>query len=132
MDVNKSGRRRGRRACGGRGAGAASAAIGRHSPAPRGEKTSGKKRERASVPHGRRGRTHALQETARPPTGGRGRAMPALALRDQPLDCSMRLRDVPAWPPPPRHGQCPQCSAAPARSRPSTALHRPSRPSPVR
>ncbi|XP_038214864.1 silk gland factor 3-like [Zerene cesonia] len=29
--------------------------------------------------------------------------MPALALRDQPLDCSMRLRDVPAWPPPPRH-----------------------------
>ncbi|XP_061729604.1 POU domain, class 2, transcription factor 3-like isoform X4 [Cydia pomonella] len=29
--------------------------------------------------------------------------MPALALRDQPLDCSMRLRDLPAWPPaPPR------------------------------
>ncbi|XP_037974953.2 POU domain, class 3, transcription factor 4 isoform X4 [Plutella xylostella] len=27
--------------------------------------------------------------------------MPALALRDQPLDCSMRLRDLPAWPPPP-------------------------------
>ncbi|XP_060803639.1 protein nubbin isoform X2 [Amyelois transitella] len=26
--------------------------------------------------------------------------MPALALRDQPLDCSMRLRDLPAWPPP--------------------------------
>ncbi|XP_072938645.1 uncharacterized protein [Epargyreus clarus] len=26
--------------------------------------------------------------------------MPALALRDQPLDCSMRLREPPAWPPP--------------------------------
>ncbi|XP_037298464.1 POU domain, class 2, transcription factor 3 isoform X2 [Manduca sexta] len=26
--------------------------------------------------------------------------MPALALRDQPLDCSMRLRELPAWPPP--------------------------------
>ncbi|CAK1540849.1 unnamed protein product [Leptosia nina] len=54
-------------------------------------------------------RVRAL-ETARPRTGGRGRDMPALALRDQPLDCSMRLRDAPPCPPcppwpPHAHGQ---------------------------
>lgn len=72
-------------------------------PRPRRKKTSEKSGGSAAVSHGRaRGADARSGETARPTTGGRGRAMPALALRDQPLDCSMRLRDLPAWPPPPR------------------------------
>ncbi|KAG7305833.1 hypothetical protein JYU34_008370 [Plutella xylostella] len=52
--------------------------------------------------------------------------MPALALRDQPLDCSMRLRDLPAWPPPPPppardHGACPACVCAASDRRLSPA-----------
>ncbi|CAH0406753.1 unnamed protein product [Chilo suppressalis] len=73
-------------------------------PRPRLKKSSGKKRvSRVSVSRTRSWADARSGETARPSTGGRGRAMPALALRDQPLDCSMRLRDLPAWPPPRPH-----------------------------
>ncbi|CAH2108737.1 unnamed protein product [Euphydryas editha] len=86
-------------------------------PRARSKKTSEKSMQRAAVPHGRAqwaDAWRALGETARHTIGGRGRAMPALALRDQPLDCSMRLREPPAWPPPraQRHGQCPPAPAA--------------------
>ncbi|CAH0702129.1 unnamed protein product [Spodoptera exigua] len=83
-----------------RGGGAEPPLAGRLAPPPR-KKPSEKSGARTAVSHGRARWADARnEETARPRTGGRGRAMPALALRDQPLDCSMRLRELPAWPPP--------------------------------
>ncbi|CAH4029233.1 unnamed protein product [Pieris brassicae] len=81
--------------------GAPRAVIGRSGPAPRALKNLRKNgaSARQCLSDSLGGRTPLALETARPRTGGRGREMPALALRDQPLDCSLRLRasTTPTW-----------------------------------
>ncbi|CAF4953153.1 unnamed protein product [Pieris macdunnoughi] len=88
--------------------GAPRAVIGRSGPAPRALKNLRKNgaSARQCLSDSLGGRTPLALETARPRTGGRGREMPALALRDQPLDCSLRLRasTTPTWRDHP-HGQ---------------------------